>query len=146
MQSVIDFHRITVIELLGRDAMHLGLFAQTRILLPAQNMCMNGIKIILTDKNNRHLFEGGEIQTLIKNALFGSSITKKTDDQSLVPLEFHGVRITDRVWDRRADDGGRTHHSMSGIDQMHRTALAFGATGRFAVKLGEHPLKISAFC
>jgi hypothetical protein len=60
--------------------MGFGLVAQVGGFLPTRYMSMDGVEIILADKDNRELLQSGKIEALMKNPLFDRSIAKKTHD------------------------------------------------------------------
>mgnify|MGYP003291509148 CR=1 FL=1 len=71
--------RIAIADLLRYDAMRFGLVAQVGGLLTAGDMSMDGVEIILADKNHRELLQRREIEALMKNSLLGRSIAAMTE-------------------------------------------------------------------
>src|SRR5688572_20959537 len=121
--ALVDSRYIAILDLLCNNAMGFGLLAQIGVLLPARYMSMNGVKIILADKNNWEILQRGEIQALMENPLLSCSVTEKTNHDVFPFLQLNGVSVSNRIRNSRSDNGRRSNHPMSAVHSVHRSTL-----------------------
>ena len=100
--------------------------------------------IVLADKDDGQLFDGGKVQALVKGSPVGSTFAAKDGRDGSRPFQAGGQPGTGAQDPLGADDGISGDGIGLHVHQVHVAATAFHDTGALAIEFGPQTVQIAA--
>ena len=105
-----------------------------------------GEAVVLAHENQRQPPERREVHGLVEDATLDRAVAEEHDRDGVVAAQARREGAAERDRDVAADDPGRPHEPVLGVDEVHRAAEATTQTRVAAEQLGQQAIEGRALC